>query len=106
MCWLTWPVTMQRSGRLPFAGVSTAVSITVLGTGKSDGSSPVSAAQPLGVTGVAIDVVVVLKSAHWFCARPSTQFGPCWSVGSGELLAQLRLPPMRTRLTSDAAVDL
>src|SRR6266404_511324 len=73
-CLLTMPVTMQRCGRPP----------------------------PAGVSGVAIDVVVVEKPAHWPCACPSTQLGPRNWVGSGELSAQLRFPSTRTRLTSEA----
>src|SRR5689334_5747815 len=100
MCWFTVPVTMQRSGKVLVAGVSTAVAMTVFGTGKS--VSVVSALHGLGATGVAIDVVVVLNPAHWFCACPSTQSGPCGCVGAGEFATQFRLPPTLTRLTSDA----
>ena len=101
-CLLTMPVTMQRCGRPPPAGVSTADTITVLGTGKPAGGSAASAAHGRGVTGVAIDVDVVEKPAHWPCACPSTQLGPRNWVGSGELSAQLRFPSTRTRLTSEA----
>src|SRR3981189_2141957 len=89
---------MQRCGRPPPAGVSTADTITVLGTGKPAAGSAASAAHGRGVTGVAIDVVVVEKPAHWPCACPSTQLGPRNWVGFGELSAQLRFPSTRTRL--------
>ena len=56
---------MQRSGKDPLAGVSTAEVITVFGTGKAEAGSAASAAQDAaGVTGVAMDVVVVPKPAH------------------------------------------
>src|SRR4030081_2942894 len=96
---------MQRCGRPPPAGVSTADTITVLGTGEPGAGTAGSAARAAhgrGVTGVAIDVVVVEKPAHWPCACPSTQLGPRNWVGFGELSAQLRFPSTRTRLTSEA----
>src|SRR3979490_2203075 len=65
---LTYRGTMQRSCGPPAAGVSTADTITVLGTGKPAAGSAASAAHGRGVTGVAIDVVVGGKLAHWPCA--------------------------------------
>src|SRR5689334_4454287 len=97
---------MHRSGKVLLAGVSTAEVITVLGTGKADAGSRASAAhEAAGVTGVAIDVVLVAKPAHWSCALPSTQLGPCTCVGSGEFCWQCRFPPTCTRLTSDAVFE-
>src|SRR5215472_9952780 len=93
---------MQRSGSPLPAGVSTAEVITVLGTGNPEAGSMARLAHATGVTGVAIEVVRVLKSAHWFCAFPSTQLGPRKFVGEGELLTQFRLPATWTRLTSEA----
>jgi hypothetical protein len=56
---------MQRSGKDPLAGVSTADVITVFGTGKPEAGRAASAAQdPAGVTGLPIDDVVVAKPAH------------------------------------------
>ena len=56
---------MQRSGKDPLAGVSTADVITVFGTGKPETGRAASAAHdPAGVTGVPIDDVVVAKPAH------------------------------------------
>src|SRR5262249_40117281 len=91
------------AGGPPPAAVSTADTIAALGTGKSDVGRPVSMLHGFGVTGVAIDVVVVENPAHWFCALPTTQLGPCRWVGAGELLTQFRFPPTLTRLTSEAA---
>jgi hypothetical protein len=56
---------MQRSGKEPEAGVSTAEVITVLGTGKPEAGRVASAAHDAtGVADVPIDVVVVAKPAH------------------------------------------
>src|ERR1700716_3258377 len=93
---------MQRCGRPPPAGVATADTITVLGTGKPAPGSAASAAHGRGVTGVAIDVVVVEKLAHWPCACPCTQLGPRNWVGSGEMPPPLRFPSTRRRLTFEA----
>src|SRR5260370_40668362 len=93
---------MQRSGSPPPAGVSTAEVMTALGTGKSEGGSVARLAHGFGVTGVAIDVVPVLKPARWPCECPSAQLGPCKRVGSGELPAQFRFPPTLTRLMPEA----
>src|SRR5579871_88260 len=97
---------MQRCGNPFAAGVSTAEVITVLGTGKPEAGNAARLAHGVGVTGVAIDVVAVLKPAHWPCDRPSTQLGPCKWVGAGELPSQFRFPFTLTRLISDAACDL
>jgi hypothetical protein len=77
--------------------------ITVLGTGKPEPGSVFRLAHGVGVTGVAIEVVVVLNPAHWPCDRPSTQLGPCECVGAGEFPSQFRFPFTLMRLTSDAA---
>jgi len=56
---------MQRCGWVELAGVSTAPVITVLGTGNTELGSVASAAQlAAGVTGVAIEVVWVMKPSH------------------------------------------
>src|SRR6516164_4700220 len=96
---------MQRSGSPPPAGVSTADVMTAFGTGKSEAGSVARLAHGFGVTGIAIDVVLVLKPAHWPCACPSTQLGPCKRVGSGELPTQFRVPPTLTRLMSEAPCE-
>src|ERR1051325_9446526 len=96
---------MHRAGSpLPAAMSSTDV-IAALGTGKSDVGRPASMLHGFGVTGVAIDVVVVLNPAHWFCEFPTTQLGPCLRVGAGELLTQFRFPATLTRLISEAALE-
>jgi hypothetical protein len=80
--------------------------IAALGTGKSEAGSVAICAHCFGVVGVAIEVVLVLNPAHWFCAWPSTQSGPCWCVGAGVLLTQFRLPATLTRLISEATLEL
>src|SRR5438874_7384944 len=97
---------MHRAGSVEVADARTADVITILGTGKAETDSAASAAQEAtGVTGVAIEVVVVAKPAHCPCELPSTQLGPCTRVGSGEFCWQCRSPPTVTRLTSDAVFE-
>src|SRR5262249_51192789 len=81
--------------------VSTAEVITVFGTGKPEAGSAARLAHDFGVTGVAIEVVLVSKPAHWPCERPSTQLGPRRRVGCGVLPVHSRLPPTLTRLMSE-----
>jgi hypothetical protein len=78
--------------------------MTVLGTGKDEAGSRLARGDD--VVGAPIDVVVVLKPAHWPCDCPSTQLGPWERVGAGELPKQCRSPPTLTRLMSDALCDV
>jgi hypothetical protein len=68
----------------PPAGSSPIEVITVSGTGKPEAGSVARLPYHVGVTDVAIDVVVVLKAAHWPCQCPSTQRDPCPWVGGGD----------------------
>jgi hypothetical protein len=68
MCRLMWPWTKQNSGNPGLAapaGTIRAASITVLGTGKPEAGNVTRLAHGVGVTGVATDVVVVLKPVDW-----------------------------------------
>src|SRR5258708_18171108 len=70
-CLLTMPVTMQRCGKPPPAGVSTADTITVLGTGQPAGGSAARAPHGRRLTRGAGHVVVGEEPAAWPLSRHS-----------------------------------
>jgi hypothetical protein len=83
---------MKQTSGVPFPNVPAGKIIdsvmTVLGTGNPDAGSVAKLAHGVGVADAPIDVVVVLKPAHWPCDCPSTQLGPWERVGAGELPKQ------------------
>src|SRR5258707_14169567 len=64
-CLLTMPVTMQRCGRPPPAGVSTADTVTVLGTGKPAGGRPPGAGHGRRENRDPDDCPAGGKPGHW-----------------------------------------
>src|SRR5437899_2324893 len=74
------PVTMQRCGKDPLAGVSTAESTTVLGTGKPAGARldmqiSLDGDITLEQHGAAVDGLHVAADRRWFCVRGDDKAG-------------------------------